>query len=53
MKKPEYRAISFMCELPLARDGTTLIRSPEDTWVECRELRDLGQETFLVLDLLW
>ncbi len=51
MKGREYRAISFMCELPLARDGTTLIRSPEDTWVECRELRDLGQETFLVLSL--
>ena len=51
MKKPEYRAISFMCELPLARDGTTMIRTPEDTWVECRELRDLGQETFVVLAL--
>ena len=51
MKKPEYRAISFMCELPLASDGTTMIRTPEDTWVECRELRDLGQETFVVLAL--
>lgn len=51
MKKPEYRAISFMCELPMARDGTTMIRSPEDTWTECREMRDLGQETFVVLSL--
>ena len=51
MKKPEYRAISFMCELPVARDGTTMIRTPEDTWVECREMRDLGQETFVVLAL--
>jgi len=51
MKKQEYRAVSFMCELPIARDGTTSIRSPEDTWVECRELRDLGQETFMVLSL--
>ncbi len=51
MKPPTYRAISFMCELPLARDGTTMIRSPDDTWVECREMRDLGQETFVVLSL--
>lgn len=51
MKDHEYRAISFMCELPMARDGTTMIRSPEDTWVECRELGNLGQETFVVLSL--
>lgn len=51
MKRPEYRAISFMCELPLARDGTTMLRTPEDVWVECREMRDLGQETFVVLAL--
>ena len=51
MKKQEYRAISFLCELPMARDGTTMIRTPEDAWTECREIRDLGNEIFLVLSL--
>jgi len=51
MKKPQYRAISFMCEIPMARDGTTMIRTPEDAWTECREIRDLGNEIFLVLSL--
>ncbi len=51
MKKPEYRAISFLCELPVARDGTTMIRTPEEAWAECREIRDLGHEIFLVLSL--
>lgn len=51
MKRQEYRAISFLCELPVARDGTTMIRTPEEAWTECREIRDLGHEIFLVLSL--
>ena len=50
-KQQSELGLSFLCRIPIARDGGKSIRTPEDVASEMVEIRDAAQEIFAVLYL--
>jgi len=43
--------LSFLCHIPMVREGGIVVRTPEDAASQMAEIRDAGQEMFGVLYL--
>lgn len=43
--------LSFLCRIPIAREGGTMVRTPEEAATEMAEIQDASQELFAVLFL--
>ena len=50
-KQQSELGLSFLCHIPLAREGGNVIQTPEDAVREMEELREASQEVFMVLCL--